>query len=52
MLIIKQESCQYQFFMAFGLTRPGIEQESTISVADTRSTRQLIGLRKIKPLNQ
>ena len=30
-------------FMAFGLTRPGIEPESTASVADALSTRPLIG---------
>ena len=30
-------------FMVFGLTRPGIEPESTASVADALSTRPLIG---------
>ena len=30
-------------FMVFGLTRPGIELESTVSVADAPSTRPLIG---------
>ena len=30
-------------FIVFGLTRPGIELESTASVADTLSTRPLIG---------
>ena len=38
----KQESCKYQF-LVFGLTRPGIEPESTVSVADALSTRPLIG---------
>ena len=32
--------------MVFGMTRPGIEPESTASVADALSTRPLIGLRK------
>ena len=31
-------------FIVFGLTRPGIESESTVSVADALSTRPLIGL--------
>ena len=30
-------------FIVFGLTRPGIEPESTVSVADALSTRPLIG---------
>ena len=29
-------------FIVFGLTRPGIEPESTVSVADALSTRLLI----------
>ena len=32
-------------FIVFGLTRPGIEPESTTSVADALSTRPLIGFR-------
>ena len=31
-------------FIVFGLTRPGIEPESTVSVADALSTRPLIAL--------
>ena len=30
-------------FIVFGLTRPGIEPKSTVSVADAQSTRPLIG---------
>ena len=29
-------------FVAFGLTRPGIKPESTVSLADASSTRPLI----------
>ena len=38
-----QKSCEYQFFMVFGFTRPGIEPESTDSAGDALSTRPLIG---------
>ena len=34
-------------FIVFGLTRPGIEPESTVSVADALFTRPLIGFIKI-----
>ena len=35
-----------QIFVAFGLTQPGIEPESTASVADALSTQSLIGYQK------
>ena len=44
MLNVKQGSCEYQFFIVFGLTGPGIEPGSTASVADVLSTRPLISL--------
>ena len=34
-------------FIVFRLTRPGIETESTVSVADALFTRPLIGLLKL-----
>ena len=34
----QRKSSEYQFFIVFGLTRPGIEHESTVSVADALST--------------
>ena len=37
LLNVKQISCQYQYFVVFGLTRPGIKPESTVSVADALS---------------
>ena len=33
-----------QIFIVFGLTRPGIEPKSTVSVTDAFFTRPLIGL--------
>ena len=38
-------------FIVFGLTRLGIEPESTVSVADALSTRPLIGLINFKWIN-
>ena len=39
-------------FIVFGLTRPGIEPESTVSVADILSTRPLIGrMTRMVPTN-
>ena len=34
-------------FIVFGLTRPGIEPESTVSVADALSTQPLIGFKNV-----
>ena len=39
---VKEESCEYTIFV-FGLTRLGIEPQSTVSVADALSTLPLIG---------
>ena len=47
MLNVKQGSCEYQFFVVFGLTWPGIETKSTISVADVLSTRTIMELQQI-----
>ena len=43
LLNVKQESCKYHFFIVFGVTRPGIEPDSTVSVADALSIRPLMG---------
>ena len=42
LLNVKQGSCEYLVFIVFGLTRLGIEPESTTSVADAISTWPLI----------
>ena len=40
MLNVKQESCEYQFFIVFGLNQLGMEPESAASVADALSTQR------------
>ena len=47
MLNVKQELCEYQFVIVVGLTRPGIELEFTVSIADALPARPLLILSNI-----
>ena len=43
LLNVKQGSCEYLILIVFGLTRPGIEPDSTASVSNALFTRPPIG---------
>ena len=45
-LNVKQGSCEYQSFLVFGLSQPGIEPVFTVAVADVLFTQLLDYCRK------
>ena len=48
MLNVKQESCKYEFFVVFSLTRPGIERGSEESQSQ-KQTRYRLDQRMVLP---
>ena len=42
MLSVAEESCVEQFFVVFGLTRPGFKPRSIVSAAEASSSRRLL----------
>ena len=45
LLNVKKKSFVYQFLWSLGLIRPGIQPESTVSVAEALSVRPLISIK-------